>query len=96
MARLGMQPQFGNATIVRLGMKPWPGWEWRHNQVGSEPWPGCPVSLEVPVDKVGCVDHLQARASKDICLGFPKESSPMLLGSGGPHLDVLLGAPLKG
>lgn len=96
MARLGMQPQFGNATIVRLGMKPWPGWEWRHNQVGSEPWPGCPVSLEVPVDKVGCVDHLQARASKDICLGFPKESSPMLLGNDGPQLDVLLGSSPQG
>lgn len=96
MARLGMQPQFGNASMAMLGMKPCPGWEWHHNQAGSEPWPGCHVSLEVPLDKVGCVGHLQAGASKDIYLCFPKESSPMLLGSGGPQLDVLLESSPQG
>lgn len=67
-----------------LGMKPCPGWEWNHNQFGLLCEPCCPVSLEAPLDEVGCIGHLQAWASKDVYLGFPKESSPMLLGSGGP------------
>lgn len=75
-------------------MKPRPGWEWSHNQFGSEPC--CPVSLEAPLDEVGCVGHLQARASKDVYLGFPKESSPMLPGGGGPQLDVLLESSPQG
>lgn len=62
--------------------------EWNHSQAGSEPC--CHVSLEVTLDKAGCVGHLQVWAYKDIYLDFPKESSPMLLGSAGSQLDVLL------
>lgn len=86
-ARLAMRPWPAGECNHSLGMKPCPGWEWNHSQAGSEP--RCPVSLEVPLGKAGCVGHLQAGAYKDIYLGFPKESSPTLLGSAEPQLDVL-------